>query len=253
MVIDSYSMHLPRPNSATLKAQMETLQVYESAIDKTLEFNFGDFLNDGNVGPLLKQDIDNLKSSVKSYIMRDYQLKNGILPEIGDLAQTNDDGTPKLDVYNSMVDHTKKISLSLLNFINKSGSMLRVNEHVMAMINENKNKDSSSTSTDTSTPDASATPDAGAGDGGGDDEFDFGGGSEDIFATADEQGDNLNGEETPAPDAGKETTEPPKEEVKEEPKKEEPPKEEVKEEPKKEPKEEEEKKKEEPKKEEKKK
>ena len=259
MVIDSYSMHLPRPNSATLKAQMETLQVYESAIDKTLEFNFGDFLNDGNVGPLLKQDIDNLKASVKSYFMRDYQLKNGILPEIGELAQTNDDGTPKLDVYNSMVDHTKKISLSLLNFINKSGSMLRVNEHVMAMINENKNKDSSSTSTDTSTPDASATPDAGAADSdGGDDEFDFGGGSEDIFATADEQGDNLNGEETSPPDAGKETTEPKKEEVKEEspkeePKKEEPPKEEVKEEPKKEPKQEEEPKKEEPPKEEKKK
>lgn len=264
MVIDSYSMHLPRPNSATLKAQMETLGVYESAIDKAIEFNFGDFLNDGNVGPLLKQDIDNLKASVKAYYMRDYQLKNGILPEIGDLAQTNDDGTPKLDVYSSMADHVKKLSLSLLNFINKSGSMIRVNEHVMEMINENKGKSSDSSSTDSSSTTDTSTPtgDNSEGDdsGGGGDDMDFGGGSEDIFASMGEQEDNLNGETTPAEgESNPEETPPATPEAKSEeapatePKKEETPKEEAKPEAKEEPKKEEvkeEKPKEEPKKEE---
>lgn len=112
-IINSYYMEFPKPNSATLKAQMTELEEYEKHVEKALDYILGEYLSENAVGLSLQNEVKQIKDTTLAYFMRDYMVKNGILPEVFDPTNTNSDGTPKLDIYKAQHDHLKSISYTV--------------------------------------------------------------------------------------------------------------------------------------------
>ena len=152
IIINSYYMEFPKPNSATLKAQMTELEEYEKAVDKTLDYILGEYLSENSIGLQLQQEVAAIKDSTKSYFMRDYMVKRGILPEVFDLMNTNSDGTAKLDIYRSQHDHLKSISRTLYSYLIANTSVIKMNDKIAKILEDLKpatddNSDSSTTDT----------------------------------------------------------------------------------------------------------
>ena len=173
VIIDSYYMEFPKPNSATLKAQMTELEEYEKAVDKTLDYILGEYLSENSIGLQLQQEVAAIKDSTKSYFMRDYMVKRGILPEVFDLMNTNSDGTAKLDIYRSQHDHLKSISRTLYSYLIANTSVIKMNDKIAKILEDLKpttddNSDSSTTDTtneDDTNNETSETPSDNNGDG----------------------------------------------------------------------------------------
>ena len=140
IIINSYYMEFPKPNSATLKAQMTELEEYEKHVEKALDYILGEYLSENAVGLSLQNEVKQIKDTTLAYFMRDYMVKNGILPEVFDLMNTNSDGTPKLDIYKAQHDHLKSISRTLYSYLIANTSVLKMNESIAKILEELKPK-----------------------------------------------------------------------------------------------------------------
>lgn len=141
IVINSYYMEFPKPTSATLKAQMTELKDYEDAISKSLDYILGEYLSENAIGYELQKEVKAIKDTTQAYFMREYMVKNGILPELFDLMNTNSDGSPKLDIYRSQHDHLKSISRTLYSYLIASTSTIKLNSKIAKILDELKPKD----------------------------------------------------------------------------------------------------------------
>ena len=140
IIINSYYMEFPKPNSATLKAQMTELEDYEKHVEKALDYILGEYLSENAIGLALQNEVKQIKDTTLAYFMRDYMVKNGILPEVFDLMNTNSDGTPKLDIYKAQHDHLKSISRTLYSYLIANTSVLKMNEGIAKILEELKPK-----------------------------------------------------------------------------------------------------------------
>jgi hypothetical protein len=120
--LSTFEMHLPRPNSATMANQGQSLQDYSDLLDKGIDSYISEkWFTTDMVGEEAKF-VEAWKESMKSYFMRQFMADNGILPELGDIISTNDHGHAKLDMETMMLNHIK----ALVETLGKSQVKLKV-------------------------------------------------------------------------------------------------------------------------------
>ena len=153
--IKTIDVYLPSPDNAE---NVETLEVIENkakSIDEALKYIIdAAFLNERTAGKL-SDDIDILKETYKAYLMRKWMAENNFMPEAMDIITLDEDGKPKIDLFNEMESHIKGILTSGINFIhNLTPAKHAGNKDLEKIENMTGEEDSSTTSSSSSSSDS---------------------------------------------------------------------------------------------------
>jgi hypothetical protein len=109
---------LPKPNSVTLENQVAALDTYTKTLDVALEAyissNFMTMDTAGDVGAY----VDQLKAVAKAYFIRKWLGENGVLPELSELTAMDDDGQPKLNLWDAFQGHQDGLIKVFDHFMN---------------------------------------------------------------------------------------------------------------------------------------
>ena len=158
--IQSIDVSLPMPDNAQNNESVEVLEAKEKAVDAALKYIIDStFLNERTSGDL-SNDIDILKETYKAFIMRKWMASNNIMPEINDIVTLDEDGKPKIDLFDEMESHIKGILASGINFIHNLTPMKHAGnkdlQNIENMTGEEDSSTSSSGSSDSSYDDTSS-------------------------------------------------------------------------------------------------
>lgn len=153
----NFRVELPRPVSITLENQMNDLQIYSDALDKALEAYVSSEFWTTSTGGDVSTEAATVKSMIKAHYIRKWLADKGIMPELGDLVGTDDDGLPLLNLKGDITDHLKGLI---------RGGILALAD--MAPLIEAANRDMKNLEVE---PSENTSTDGGGGGGGG-----FGGG-----------------------------------------------------------------------------
>ena len=190
---------LPKPNSVTLENQLTAMDTYSKSLDQALDFYIStNFLTGDTVGDLTNY-AESLKQMAKAYFMRKWMGENGVLPELSDLNTLDDDGQPKLNLWDAFQDHTSNTIKTFDHFMNGIKPIKDA-----AGLNEAKRKESD-TNQAAGGMGGMGGSDMGGGMGGGADDFgmgDMGGGGDDFGGGGFGLGDNSLGGDMSLPGSG---------------------------------------------------
>lgn len=180
---------LPSPNSATLENQTAALKTYIESLDAVLDSFISDKILSSEISGEITGSPETLREIIRAYLIRSWINENGMLPELGKLTATDEDGKPMVDFCEEQATHINALLKSM------GGLMKKVKPIV-----EESNADLEASGIAPTAPTPS-TDDSGSGDGGGGGDFDFSGGGDDIPGL-DSSGSGTDNppEETPAED-----------------------------------------------------
>lgn len=169
--LDSFDVHLPQPNSVSLKNQMEAYREYKEAITDVIEAYISDrYMNSDTMGELANQ-VNMIKEATISYYLRRYLAENGLLTELGELLSVDDEGNPAVNIVEETNKVISQLNKSLGNLM--QGLDLGKTENKDLIENELDNPPGGGSYTPPSSSDDSGT-DTDGGDGNDDSAFDFG-------------------------------------------------------------------------------
>lgn len=115
--IEGIHVELPSPDETSLETQSEAFQKYIDQLDKVLDSIISsDVLNNELVGNITNY-ADSLKSAWKHYFIRDWMSKNNFLPELAEIAIADEDGKPKIDIYDNNKSHIEGLIRSSIKYI----------------------------------------------------------------------------------------------------------------------------------------
>lgn len=164
---------LPKPNSVTLENQVAAMETYSKALDSALDQYISANFFTSDTGGDVAAYAATMKEVAKAYFMRKWLGENGVLPELSDLTTMDDDGQPKLNLWDAFQDHIGSLTKSMDHFMNGIKPLKDASN-----LNEKKRKESDQTEASTGGGFGSSDTSTG-GSGGGSDDFgfsDFGGG-----------------------------------------------------------------------------
>ena len=116
-LLEKLEVSLPSANTTTLDTQMVALQQYMDALDKSLDAWISTEAITSNLMGEIADDVDALKAVIKSYYIRKWMTENNVLPELNDLTLTDEDGNPKIDLFEIQKDHIEGLMKSASKFI----------------------------------------------------------------------------------------------------------------------------------------
>lgn len=116
-IIDSLELSLPNPTSTTLNNQMTEFDNWLAALDKALDSWISGAVLKSSTSGDLSNNADDIKEIVRAYYIRDYLARNNILTELNDLVSMNDEGEPKVDVFEMNKTHISAIMRSTVKFL----------------------------------------------------------------------------------------------------------------------------------------
>ncbi len=195
--VSALDVSLPKPNMATLANQKKALEDYE----QFLEIGITNWISsDSFSGDLMGTVADNLESGkkvIKAYFMRKFMSENGILTELADLGDVDEDGEANTHIFAHIEDHLKKLMKTTGGMFQKIAHDKAQSDTLLEKLAEAGDGASSSfDSSSSDSSDTSSTDDPFGGDGGSD-PF-GGGGGDDPFADPEMTTDKPEA----APDAG---------------------------------------------------
>ena len=107
--VNGLDVSLPKPNMATMSNQKKALEDYE----QFLEIGIGSYISSdsfsNDVMGTVGDNVESFKKVVKAYFMRKFMSDNGILTELADLVDVDEDGEANTHVYAHIEDHLKKL------------------------------------------------------------------------------------------------------------------------------------------------
>lgn len=116
-IIDSLELSLPNPTSTTLNNQMIEFDNWLAALDKALDSWISGAVLKSSASGDLSNNADDIKEIVRAYYIRDYLARNNILTELNDLVSMNDEGEPKVDVFEMNKTHISAMMRSTVKFL----------------------------------------------------------------------------------------------------------------------------------------
>jgi hypothetical protein len=120
--LSTFEIHLPRPNSATMQNQTQSLGDYLELLEKGIEAYLSEKWFTTDMAGEEAKFVEAWKESMRAYFTRQFMADNGILPELADIVATNDHGKAKLDMHTMIGDHFK----SLINSLGRNQVKLKV-------------------------------------------------------------------------------------------------------------------------------
>lgn len=190
--IMSFEVSLPAPNSATLENQLAALETYTKALDQTLDAYLSDRFFTSDVGGDVANQVSTIKEVLKAYFVRQWLAENGVMTELSNLTNVDQDGKPAVDVWDIQQSHLENLTKTLTKFMFGLNKIKEASNTIMDSIGgAGEAPASSSSDSDTSGGDDL---------GGGTDDF---GSSPDFGSGLEEEPDNT----APAEDEGTGTSE----------------------------------------------
>lgn len=173
--IGNFAVQLPEPDTTRIDNEGDAYSKYEELLDKALNAWISeDMFSSGEIGTATDH-VKTVRNQVKAYFLREWQMRNSVLPELAKITSKGDDGEVEVDFYNAQSDHVKGVMAAV------SGLFKNIKEA----------KEQTDTALKAAGLDAGDTGYGGANDfssGGGGDSGGFGGG-DDGFGGGDMGGD----------------------------------------------------------------
>lgn len=111
--INGIEVTLPSPNSVTLDNQVTALDTYTKSLDSVLDSYLSDkFITDSTAGDI-SGDIGVAKEIIRAYFIRKWVSENGMLPELGAITASNEDGKPMINFFDEQKTHIAALAKSL--------------------------------------------------------------------------------------------------------------------------------------------
>lgn len=110
IIVDSFSIELPRPDTTSIEEQSDAYQKYSDFVNSVVDNAFiPDEYFDENTAGELTNAIKSVKSMVKSSLLRNYLSNNGILPEIAAMFATDEENKPITAESDSITEYTQNM------------------------------------------------------------------------------------------------------------------------------------------------
>ena len=115
--LDLFEVSLPSPSTSTIDTQMSALTQYTDALDKALSAWISTEGLTSNLVGVIADDVDMLKDVIKSYYIRKWMTENNVLPELNDLTLADEDGNPRINLFDIQKDHMEGLLNTASKFI----------------------------------------------------------------------------------------------------------------------------------------
>ncbi len=175
--LSNFEVNLSRPDTITLKNQLEAFEQYEEGIDKAIKYWLSeDILSSATSGDITAEQIGLIQNSCKSYFIREWLKKSAVLPELFDVVHTDEDGKTKVDIFTEVALHANTLTLSINDFLKKVVPVAQASQRDMETVTGGEEMDgvsSSDSGSSSSDDDSDNNDDSGDDDGSGGDDFDF--------------------------------------------------------------------------------
>ena len=187
--INNLNLEFPDPDSTTLETQKQQFEdqaaFYKDAVDYVINESYFDTSIQGEG---LSDHVDMIKNIIVSHFMREWMVKNAILPELFELTLIGEDGQVGLNIMDSLETHIKALGMTTQNFF------ARFREFSIKQTGLMQNVAEGSTSGETDVGGGGGDDGGGAGD-----DFDFDmGDNPDEGNTEDQDNPDDNTDEEPA-------------------------------------------------------
>ena len=115
--LDGVNITLPKPNSTSIKEQVQSFEDYLNLLDKALDFWVSEEVLGQDIVGNLSGKIGPIKQIIRSHYIRQWMAENGIMTELSDIVSTDEDGKPKVSFFDSQKSLINSVMASFSNFI----------------------------------------------------------------------------------------------------------------------------------------
>ena len=118
--LSNFEVGFSRPDTVTLKNQMEAFTEFEDALDKVLKYRLSeDILSEATSGAITSEQVGLIFNSVKAHYVREWLKKNAIMPELFDIVSEDSDGKSNFDIFTQTSSYAATLTESLNGFLKK--------------------------------------------------------------------------------------------------------------------------------------
>ena len=118
--IASMEVELPKPDSATLESQMDSFRSYSDSLDLAMDAWISDEFAildaEGDVAQYLRE----MRSAVKAHYLRRWLRENNVFPELEEITELTEDGSPVYDFAESQGKHMDAVLKSMHTYLEKA-------------------------------------------------------------------------------------------------------------------------------------
>jgi hypothetical protein len=159
-----FNVSLPRPNSVSLENQAAAFDKYMETIEKGLDYYVStNILNADTIGDV-SEHVDMVKENIKAYYARKYMAETGMLSELSELVSTDEEGKPRVDLYNISSEHAKAMGATINHFLD---TVMELKNQANAAEKLRKDKDTTQGGAEATTSEVTSTSSSGGGGFGG--------------------------------------------------------------------------------------
>lgn len=174
--LSNFETSLSRPDVISLQNQMDAFNKQKEAYTAGIDFFINtNILPESLMGEQAGQRVNEIKEIVLATLMRRWMARENILPELSEMTQLNENGTPVIDFGKDTEDHMKAVNKSIVYLISKLVPIAQAADRDVAKITEgeelgesNVSESTPSETTDTGSGDADGGLETGLDGGGGD-------------------------------------------------------------------------------------
>lgn len=168
--LSNFETSLSRPDVISLQNQMDAFNKQKEAYTAGIDFFINsNILPESLMGEQAGQRVSEIKEIVLATLMRRWMARENILPELSEMTQTNEDGTPVVDFGKDTEDHMKAMNKSIVHLVTKLVPVSQAADRDINKVTEGEDLGASDVSESTpsdSGGDGSDTNDTGGDDGG---------------------------------------------------------------------------------------
>lgn len=116
--LSNFEVSFSRPDTVSLKSQMEAFDEFEQAVDKVISYNLSeDILSATTSGEITAEQVGLVRNSIKAQLIREFLLKNNILPDAMEIIKTDSEGNQKLQIFDSISKHANNMTKGINEFL----------------------------------------------------------------------------------------------------------------------------------------
>jgi hypothetical protein len=117
--VEGLEVSLPRPNTATMKNQKESLEGYIELLDMALDAYLSEEFFTDEIGGEISRNVDSIKEMLKAHFIRQYMAENGIMVELSQMVTLTDNNEPEIDLWATQAEHIEKLMKTMSGFMSK--------------------------------------------------------------------------------------------------------------------------------------
>lgn len=107
--ISNFNVSLPEPDVTKIDNENESYEKYEKLLDSALNAWISeDMFTSGELGAATEH-IRAVRSQMKAYFLREWQIRNGVIPELAKITSKGPDGNAEINFQKAQVDHVESL------------------------------------------------------------------------------------------------------------------------------------------------